>query len=376
MQQAEEPAAEPEAKRHRGFRLVEERGVVQAELLERVAQLRVLMAFDGVQPGEHHRLQLLEARERLGRLPARLRDGVADLRVADFLDVRDEEADFAHAELADLDRLRGEDADLQRLVVLPFGHQPDLHPGSNRPVDHADDNDHAAVRVVPGVEDQGLERRGGRPSRRRQPRDDGLENLRDTGALLRAGEQRTCPVEPDDVRDLATGLFRLGAREIDLVDDRDDFEVVLDGEIGIGERLGLDALRGVHEQQRAFACREGPCDFVREVHVAGRVDQVEDVLLSGFRGVMEADRVGLDRDAPLTLQVHRVQHLRFHLAGLQGAGQFEKAVGQRRLAVVDVGDDGEVANMTRIHGPLCSTADRRARSAGGIPGRCTRRGAG
>ena len=52
----------------------------------------------------------------------------------------------------------------------------------------------------------------------------------------------------------------------------------------------------------------------------------------------------LDGDAALALEVHRVEHLRLHLARLEGAGDLEKAVGQRRLAVVDVRDDREIAD--------------------------------
>ena len=95
VQQPEEAAAEAEAQRHRGFRLEEERGVIQSQLLERLAQLRVLMALHRVEPGEHHRLQLLEAGERLGRRPVGLGDGIADLRVGHDLDAARDEADFA-----------------------------------------------------------------------------------------------------------------------------------------------------------------------------------------------------------------------------------------------------------------------------------------
>ena len=56
----------------------------------------------------------------------------------------------------------------------------------------------------------------------------------------------------------------------------------------------------------------------------------------------------LDGDAALALEVHRVEHLRLHLAGLKRAGDLEKAVGERRLAVVDVRDDREVANTLRV----------------------------
>ena len=37
--------------------------------------------------------------------------------------------------------------------------------------------------------------------------------------------------------------------------------------------------------------------------------------------------------------------LRLHVPHLNGASQLQDAVGQRRLAVVDVGDDAKVASM-------------------------------
>ena len=74
--------------------------------------------------------------------------------------------------------------------------------------------------------------------------------------------------------------------------------------------------------------------------------------------------MGLDRDAALTLKVHAVQHLRGHFTGLQRAGDLEEAVGQRRFAVVDVRDDGEVSNVRLCHSRNnyylpCLTASRR-----------------
>ena len=63
VQQAEKAAAEAEAERLRDFRLVMQRGVVELELLQRLAQRVVLVGFDRIQPGEHLRLDLLEARQ-------------------------------------------------------------------------------------------------------------------------------------------------------------------------------------------------------------------------------------------------------------------------------------------------------------------------
>ena len=56
-----------------------------------------------------------------------------------------------------------------------------------------------------------------------------------------------------------------------------DLEVVIHRQVGVGQRLRLDALRGVHQQQRPLAGRERARDLVREIDVPRRVDQVEDV---------------------------------------------------------------------------------------------------
>ena len=67
VQQAQEAAAEPEAERDRALRLVGEARVVEVQLLERVAEQRVVLAVDRVDAGEDELLGRLVARQRLGR---------------------------------------------------------------------------------------------------------------------------------------------------------------------------------------------------------------------------------------------------------------------------------------------------------------------
>ena len=67
VQQAEEADAEAEAERGRGLRLVDQRGVVEPQLVQRLAQQRVVAAVDRVEAGEDHRLGVAVAAERLGR---------------------------------------------------------------------------------------------------------------------------------------------------------------------------------------------------------------------------------------------------------------------------------------------------------------------
>ena len=66
--------------------------------------------------------------------------------------------------------------------------------------------------------------------------------------------------------------------------------------------------------------------------------------------VVEPDGVRLDRDAALALEVHRVEHLRFHLARLQRPGELEETIGKRGLAVIDVRDDGEIPDELLVQG--------------------------
>ena len=120
-------------------------------------------------------------------------------------------------------------------------------------------------------------------------------------------------------------------------------------QIGVGERLRFDALRGIDHEQRAFTRLQAARNLVGEVDVARRVDQVELILLAVLRLVIQPNSMGLDRDAALALQVHRVENLLHHFALRQGPGVLEQAVGKRRLAVVDMRDDREISDVLGVH---------------------------
>ena len=218
-------------------------------------------------------------------------------------------------------------------------------------VDHPHVGDHAAVLVELGVEDQGP---------RRAPR------ARPSGAGMRATIASSTSTTPSpvlaEIRSASPGSppsrsaisagdpLRLGAGQVDLVDHRDQLQPVLDRQVGVGDGLRLDPLGGVDDQQRALAGGEAARDLVGEVDVAGRVDQVQVVGLAVGGLVLDPHRLGLDRDPALALEVHRVEHLGLHFLRVDGAGELEDAVGQGRLAVVDVGDDREVADVVHRRG--------------------------
>lgn len=168
-------------------------------------------------------------------------------------------------------------------------------------------------------------------------------------------------VDADDALDFLFHPLRLGLGQVHLVQHGHHFQPLLDGGVAVGDGLRLDALAGVHYQQRALAGGQRAADFVGEVDVAGGIDEVELVGLTVLRLVVQGHAVGLDGDPALALQVHGVQDLGLHFAIGEAAAHLDEAIGQRRLAMVDMGNDGEIADMAQVaHG---STHSKRARAA-------------
>src|SRR5882724_2253660 len=127
-----------------------------------------------------------------------------------------------------------------------------------------------------------------------------------------------------------------------------DLVVGIDGLVDVGQGLRLHALGGIDHQQRALAGGQAARHLVGEVDVARRIHEVELVELAVLGGVGEADGLRLDGDAALALDIHGIQHLLAHLARGEAAAGLDQAIGQGRLAMIDMGDDGEVADVGEV----------------------------
>ena len=228
----------------------------------------------------------------------------------------------------------------------------------DRPVAHAADRDPPDVRGGVEVGDVGLQRVLGVVLGCGHVLDQQVEQRLEVGArvvdverrLARLGvgvddrevDLRLVGVEVEEqLVDLIDDLRDARVGPVDLVDDQDhrqpQLERLAQHEAGLGQR----PLGGVDEQQHPVDHRQAALDLAAEVGVARGVDDVElDVAVADGRVL------GQDRDPLLALEVHRVQHALVDVLVLaEGAGLPQQRVDERRLAVVDVGDDREVADV-------------------------------
>ena len=223
-------------------------------------------------------------------------------------------------------------------------------------VEDAADGDAADVIARIEVGDENLERRVGVAARRRHVLDNRVEQRPQIGAgcVLIAARSPDPGVRVQDrkvelllrrveideeVVDLVEHFLRTRIGPIDLVDDDDRRQPALQRLAQHEARLGQRTLRRVDEQHHAVHHRQRPLHLPAEVGVARRVDDVDEQVLVMDRGVL-----GQDGDAPLALEVGVVHRaLGDPLVRAERAALMQQPVDERRLAVVDVGDDGDVA---------------------------------
>ena len=246
MEQPQEaaPEAEPQCRGRLG--LVGEAGIVEPELLEGVAQIRQLVAVDGEQPAEHHRVGIAVAVQGdFGRVGGR-GDGLTGAGPAHIFDPGDQVADLTGSEFGHGHGGWHAHADLFDLMVHTCLHEPEPVPGGERSLHHPDGTDHASILVVGRVEDEGAQRSFRVTGGCGDAGDDGVEQLGHTFPGLGRDVQDLVGRQSEHVLDLGRAPCWVGGGQVDLVEHGDDLEVVLQGLIAVGQGLGLNPLGGIH----------------------------------------------------------------------------------------------------------------------------------
>jgi len=266
-------------------------------------------------------------------------------------------------------------AGVERRAFRAGIHRHLLHRLESALVD-APDADASHVRGVVERADLQLQRRGGITLVRRHVPQDGVEQRREVGAgrtLVERGPAVQARGEDDREVELLLGGAQLveqveggidhvvGARAgaVDLVDHDDGLEAqrqrLLRDEAGLRHR----AFHRIDQQQHAVDHRQHALHLAAEVGVPRRVDDVDVRALPLHRAVLRKDG-----DAALAFEVAAVHHpFGDFLVRAEGAALAQQLVDHGGLAVVDVGNDGDVADLSRHEGLV---AFRRPSTSAGL----------
>ena len=239
----------------------------------------------------------------------------------------------------------------------------DLLAGADAAVEDSPDADAADVVVVENAADLDLQGFVGIAVGSGNVFQQGLEDGSDVGALFlqvpgcdsgaaagvedREIERLIIGAKFDEqIEDLVEHLMGAGVGAVDLVDDDDRAKLVLEGLFQDEAGLGHGAFGGIDQEEDAVGHAEDAFDFAAEIGVAGGVDQVDLGGLAVGAGVIDGDVLGQDRDAALAFQRIGIQQgVLLDLAVAEIAALAQQGIDQRRLAVVDVGDDGDIADV-------------------------------
>ena len=143
--------------------------------------------------------------------------------------------------------------------------------------------------------------------------------------------------------DLIEHIGNAAARPVDFIDHQQDGEIHAAQGFPQQEGVGLHPLHGGEHQNRAVQRGQAALHLPREVHVAGRVDELDDA-----SAVFQPGAGGFHRNAsPLFhLQPVGLCGALVHVARLpHGAAQIQQLFGQGGFARVHVGENPDIADI-------------------------------
>lgn len=182
-------------------------------------------------------------------------------------------------------------------------------PGRTVPLLYPHIDDDPFIGIVVGIEDKRFKRRRFIPSRRRNRFYHQFEYIVNIEIGFCRNTRSILSRQADYLLDLPGYPIGIGARQIDFVDNREHLQIVLDGKVGVGKGLRLDALGSVHHQQRSLAGSKGAGNFIVKIDMPRGIDEVECIAFSVIRPVFKGNRSRFNGDASLPLKFHIVEHL-------------------------------------------------------------------
>ena len=122
---------------------------------------------------------------------------------------------------------------------------------------------------------------------------------------------------------------------------------MIQGQIHIRQRLSLHALSRIHHQNRSVTGRQASGNLIIKVHMSRRINQVKYIFFSILRLIYNTDRLGFDRNSPLPLQLHIIEHLR--LPAGEKSCHLNDTIRQGRFSMIDMCYNTKIANLILLY---------------------------
>ncbi len=81
--------------------------------------------------------------------------------------------------------------------------------------------------------------------------------------------------------------------------------------------------------------------------MAGCVHEIENIGFAVFGFVIQPNRLCFDGDPAFALDIHRIKNLFHHFTLSQAPCVLDQAVGERGFSMVDMGNDGKIADLVK-----------------------------
>ncbi|OPZ78303.1 MAG: hypothetical protein BWY77_01536 [bacterium ADurb.Bin431] len=151
-----------------------------------------------------------------------------------------------------------------------------------------------------------------------------------------------------EVKNLVEDLLRPGILAVDLVDHHDDLEIFFEGLLEDKASLRQGPLGGIHQEDGAVDHLEGAFDLAPEIGMARGVENVDLDPLPADRAVFRRNR-----DAAFALEIHVIHDALLDLLVIAEEPALSKhLIDEGGFAVIDMGDDGDIADQGIGCGPF------------------------
>ena len=346
MKESEEAATEAEAKGYRCFRLKYERGIVKLKLFKCITKIAVSCAIGRIDTRIYHGMNLTEAVKGLCRRIVCQCNCITYTGLANSLNRCGNVTYLTGRKRLCLLKTEGlHCTNLNNVKLCALCHKSNLVTCTKSTVKNTNIYHNAKVWVVMGVEDQCLKRLVTITLRCGNICHNLLKNILDIKAVLCRNGRTIIGRNTDNILNFTSCTHNISGGKVDLIDNRKNLKVVVNGEVCVCKSLRLNTLGCVNYKECALACLERTGNLIAKVNVTGSINKIIDVFFPILCCIGQSDSTSLDCDTTLTFKVHVVKKLLLHITALNSSGFLKNSVGQCGFTVVNMRYNGEISNM-------------------------------